>query len=49
MTSVKESVDTSTGTGKMVFQMFGIIVEWELETITERIRNGRLQRYRDGC
>ena len=49
MTSVKESVDTSTGTGKMVFQMFGMIAEWERETIIERTRNGRLQRYRDGC
>lgn len=27
VTSVKESVDTSTGTGKMVFQMFGMIAE----------------------
>ena len=49
LTSVKESVDTSTGTGKMVFQMFGMIAEWERETIIERTRNGRLQRYKDGC
>ena len=49
LTSVKESVDTSTGTGKMVFQMFGMIAEWERENIIERTRNGRLQRYKDGC
>ncbi len=49
LTSVKESVDTSTGTGKMMFQMFGMIAEWERDAIVERTRNGRLQRYRDGC
>ena len=49
LTSVKESVDTSTGTGKMVFQMFGMIAEWERENIIERTRSGKLQRYRDGC
>jgi len=49
ITSVKESVDTSTGTGKMVFQMFGMIAEWEREAIIERTKSGRLQRYKDGC
>ncbi|HEY90512.1 MAG TPA: recombinase family protein [Dehalococcoidia bacterium] len=49
LTSVKESVDTSTGTGKMVFQMFGMIAEWERDNIIERTRSGRIQRYRDGC
>jgi len=33
----------------MVFQMFGIIAEWERETIIERTKSGRLQRYKDGC
>jgi site-specific DNA recombinase len=47
--SMKESVDTSSGTGKMVFQMFGMVSEWERSAIVERTRNGRLQRYRDGC
>ncbi len=49
LTSVKESIDTSTSSGKMVFQMFGMVSEWERETIIERTRNGRIQRYRDGC
>jgi site-specific DNA recombinase len=49
ITSVKESVDTSTGTGKMVFQMFGMIAEWERDAIVERTKSGRLQRYKDGC
>ncbi len=49
LASVKESVDTSTGTGKMMFQMFGMIAEWERDTIIERTRSGTLQRYRDGC
>ena len=47
--SVKESVDTSTSTGKMMFQMFGMVAEWERETIIERTRNGKLQRFKDGC
>jgi len=46
MISVKESVDTSTSTGKMMFQMFGMVAEWERETIIERTRNGKLQRLR---
>ncbi len=46
--SMKESVDTSTATGKMVFQMFGMVAEWERETITERMKSGRIQRYREG-
>jgi site-specific DNA recombinase len=47
--SMKESVDTSTGTGKMIFQMFGMVSEWERSAIVERTRNGKLQRYKDGC
>ena len=49
LTSIKESVDTSNGTGKMVFQLFGMIAEWERETIIERTRSGRIQRYKEGC
>ena len=47
--SIKESVDTSNSTGKMVFQLFGMIAEWERETIIERTRSGRIQRYKEGC
>jgi len=49
LTSIKESIDTSGGTGKMVFQLFGMIAEWERETIIERVRSGRIQRYKEGC
>ena len=49
LSSLKESVDTSNTTGKMVFQLFGMIAEWERETIIERTRTGRIQRYKDGC
>ena len=49
LTSIKESVDTSSSTGKMVFQLFGMIAEWERETIIERTKGGRIQRYKDGC
>lgn len=47
--SVKESIDTSTPTGKMMFQMFGMVAEWERETIIERTKSGKLQRFKDGC
>ena len=49
LTSIKESVDTSNGTGKMVFQLFGMVAEWERDAIVERTTNGRIQRYRNGC
>ena len=49
LTSIKESVDTSNGTGKMIFQLLGVVAEWERETIIERTRNGRIQRYKEGC
>jgi site-specific DNA recombinase len=49
LTSIKESVDTSNGTGKMVFALIGSIGELERENIIERTRSGRIQRYREGC
>jgi site-specific DNA recombinase len=47
--SVKEAIDTSSSTGKMMFQMFGMVAEWERETIIERTSNGKLQRFKSGC
>jgi len=47
--SVKETLDTSTPIGRTVFQMLGLVSEWERETIIERTRAGRLQRYKEGC
>jgi site-specific DNA recombinase len=47
--SMKESVDTSTPTGKMAFSLFGVVSEWARANIIERTRNGRLQRYKEGC
>jgi site-specific DNA recombinase len=29
--------------------MFGLVAEWERETIAERTKSGRLQRYKQGC
>jgi site-specific DNA recombinase len=49
LTFIKESIDTASGTGKMVFQLFGMIAEWEREVIMERTASGRLQRYKEGC
>ncbi len=48
LVSMKESVDTSSSTGKMIFQLFGMVAEWERANIVERGKNGRLQRYREG-
>jgi site-specific DNA recombinase len=33
----------------MMFQMFGMVAEWERETIIERTSNGKLQRFKSGC
>jgi len=49
LTSIRESVDTSNGTGKMVFQLFGMVAEWDRDNIIERCKNGRIQRYKSGC
>ena len=47
--SMKESVDTSSGTGKMIFSLFGMVAEWDRANIIERCKNGRLQRYKEGA
>jgi len=47
--SVKEAFDTSTASGRHFLQMLGMISEWERETIIERTKAGRLQRYKEGC
>jgi len=47
--SVKETLDTSTPIGRTVFQMLGLVSEWERDTIVERTKAGRLQRYKEGC
>ena len=49
LSSIRESVDTSNGTGKMVFQLFGMVAEWDRENIIERTKSGRIQRYKNGC
>ncbi|MBN2239028.1 MAG: recombinase family protein [Dehalococcoidales bacterium] len=46
--SVKETLDTSTAIGRTVFQMLGLVGEWERETIIERTISGRMQRYKEG-
>jgi site-specific DNA recombinase len=47
--SMKESIDTSSGTGKMIFSLFGMVAEWDRANIIERCKNGRLQRYKEGA
>ena len=46
--SVKEAIDTSRAIGRTVFQVLGLVGEWEREAIIERTRNGRIQRYKEG-
>jgi site-specific DNA recombinase len=48
LTSIRETLDTSTAIGRTVFQMLGLVSEWERDTIIERTKAGRLQRYREG-
>ncbi len=38
--SLKESIDTSTSTGKLVFHIFGALAEFERNLISERTRAG---------
>jgi site-specific DNA recombinase len=47
--SMRESIDTSNLTGRMTFQVLGMVSEWERESIADRMKSGRLQRYRQGC
>ena len=47
--SIKESIDTSFAIGRTVFQVLGLVSEWERENIVERTKSGKLQRYREGC
>jgi len=46
--SIKEMVDTSTSFGRTLFQMLGLVAEWERESITERTKTGRFQRVKEG-
>ena len=45
---IDQGVDTSKPMGKFVFQILGIIAEWERETIIERTKSGRYARYKEG-
>lgn len=47
--SLKDQVDTSTAIGRTVFQVLGLVSEWERETIIDRTRSGRISRYKAGC
>jgi len=49
LVSMKDTIDTSTALGRTVFQMFGLVAEGERETIAERTKSGRQQRYKQGC
>ena len=38
--SLKESIDTTTGSGKLIFHIFGALAEFEREIIRERTKAG---------
>ena len=46
--SLKENIDFSGPIGKLTFQIFGALAEFERETITMRTREGKLQSARQG-
>ena len=46
--SFTESVDTSTTYGKMMFNILGVVAEWERELIVERVKAGRQSKYKSG-
>ena len=46
--SISESIDTSTAFGRMIFQILGVIAEWEREDFIERTKSGRYARYKEG-
>lgn len=45
---IDQAVDTSKPMGKFVFQILGIIAEWEREAIVQRTKSGRYARYKEG-
>lgn len=49
LVSMKESLDTSTSIGRTVFGVLGLVAQWERESIIERTKSGRMQRYLQGC
>jgi site-specific DNA recombinase len=46
--SATEPIDTSTASGRLIFQMFASFAEYERETIGERTRAGLHRAYRNG-
>jgi len=46
--SMKEMLDTSTSFGRTLFQLVGLIAEWERDAIIERTKTGQLQRMKEG-
>jgi len=46
--SVGEVLDSSTTSGRHFIQILGMVSEWERESIIQRTKSGRLQRYKEG-
>ena len=46
--AIEESIDTSTPHGRLIFQVLGIVAEWERARIAERMQTGREQHWRAG-
>jgi site-specific DNA recombinase len=48
LVSISENINTGTAFGRMVFQILGIVGEWERAAIIERTTEGRHRRYARG-
>jgi site-specific DNA recombinase len=47
--SANEPIDTSSASGRLIFQMLGSFAEFEKATINERTRDGKNRAYRNGA
>jgi len=45
---VKENVDSSTTTGKLMLGLFSVLAEWEKDIIAERMLEGKISKARKG-
>ncbi len=46
--AIDNNIDTSTPFGRLVFQILGVVAEWEREMIADRTQSGRLKTWEKG-
>ena len=47
LVSIKENIDPTNGTGKMIVGILALFAEWERETIKEQMYENKMNRWRD--